>query len=355
MSKKLRTQVCERVAFTLNVSPKVTNVERGKLDNWRLCMHCSGSSMGMRFFAKVFLGELYRFDCPSMVPTEEAIYQHTKIRSVEEQIETEWNATNQLRALAGPVNVPVPAAKSHSAKTIVWEEVGGKRMDHFVAWSRLRDAKGSATAAAMFSAGAWLRKVHDAFPQGREEELDISRLIETMPNLVQGEPSYKHARIATKLLERALVIAGGTGKLLVPIGFTHGDFSLSNLLWDTKRTQLSVIDFENCGYRSICHDLAAIVFSLRGSLLHPLIPKPVVLSSEKSFWAGYGQITSEMFVCVDALVSSRIFCGVLYRLRTRSKRRGWLAGLTALAYRAFLEDYVITRRLGIPAGFGDPR
>ena len=354
ISKQLRTQLCERVALTLNVSPKVTNVERCRFDDLRSRLYCWGSSMGMRFFAKVFLEELCRFGSPSMVPTKEGIFRNFEVRSVEDQIDTEWNATNQLKALAGLANIPAPVAKSHTAKTIVWEEAGGRRLDYFVAWSRLTDPKGSATAAAMFSAGAWLRKVHDAFPP-REEELDFSGLIETIPNLVQGEPSYKYARIVTKLLERALVIAGGTGKLLVPVVFSHGDFCLPNLMWDKKLTQLSIFDFENSGHRSICHDLATIVFSLRGSLLYPLIPKPVVVSSEKSFWAGYGSITSEMFVCIDALVSFRIFFGLLARLSTRKKRRGWLAGLTALAYRALLEDYVITRRLGIPAGFGAPR
>jgi hypothetical protein len=353
ISQKLRAKVRERVAFSLNSTPEVTNIERCTLDKSRSCLHCVGSSMDLRFFAKVFLEEIYRFDSPSIFPTDEGIFQYSQTRSVADQIDTEWNATNRLRALAGPADVPRPIAKSLSAKTIVWEEVRGTRLDHFVTWSRLRDPKGTATAAAMFSAGAWIRKVHDAFPQNGREVIDISRLIEAVPDMVQRESSYRYVRIATKLLERALVSVGGTGKLMAPIVFTHGDFSLPNLMWDTKLSQLAVFDFENSGYRSVFHDLTAIVFSLRASLLYPLIPKTVLVVAERSFWAGYGSISNKMLICIDALVSSHIFCGVLPRLYTRSKRHGWLAGVTASVYKSFLEDYVITSRLGIPAGFGE--
>lgn len=353
-SQALRGEARERIAFTLNVSPDAAKVERCLFKQSNPIVYCFGHSLGTRFFAKVFLADVYRLEPRTLSGAKEVTFQDAQVRSVEDEINLEWNITNQLRALAGPATVPPPIAKSYSARTIVWEQVGGTRLDRFVAWSRLTDQKGSATRAAMFRAGAWLRKVHDAFPRG-EEELDISSSLETIPNLAQGEVSSKYARIAVSLLERALVMAGGSGKLSVPAGLTHGDFCLPNLMWDAKLAQLFVFDFEHFDYGNICRDLAAIIFSLRGCLLNPLIPKSVVVASEESFWAGYGPIAKEMFVCIDALASSRIFCNLFPRLDTRKKRRGWLAGVTASTYRAFLEDYVITRRLGIPASFGDPR
>jgi len=351
LTRALRGEARERIAFTLNVSPDAAKIERCVVKQSNPTVYCFGRSMGTRFFAKVFLADVYRLEPRTLSGGEEVTFQDAQVRSAEDQINLEWNITNQLRALAGPATVPPPIAKSYSARTIVWEQVGGTRLDHFVAWSRLTDQKGSATSAAMFRAGAWLRKVHDAFPRG-DEELDISGLLETIANLAQGKSSSKYARIAVSLMERALVVAGGTGKLSAPAGLTHGDFCLPNLMWDAKLAQLVVFDFEHFDYGSICRDLAAIIFSLRGCLLNPLIPKSVVVSAEGSFWAGYGPMASEMFVCIDALASSRIFCTLFPRLDTRKKRRGWLAGITASTYRAFLEDYVITRRLGIPAGFG---
>jgi len=350
-SRALREQARERIAFTLGVSPEAVKVERCTFRPSGSILYCLGSSMSTRFFAKVWLADLYHLEPRPLAGVGEAIPRDTQVRSAEEQMKIEWNISNHLRALGGPAHVPAPISESYSARTIVWEQVDGMRLDRFVAWSRVTDPKAHATRTALLSAGAWLRKVHDSVPQG-EEELDISGLLETIPNLARGASSSKYVRVAIRLLQRAAAMLGGTGKLLVPAGLTHGDFCLPNLMWDARLARLVVVDFEHFGYGNICHDLTAILFSLRGCFLNPLIAKRVVASSEESFWAGYGPMAREMFACIDALASSRIFYDLLPRLTTRRERRGWLGGVTASMYRTFLEDYVITRRLGIPAGFG---
>jgi hypothetical protein len=301
--------------------------------------------MGKRFFAKIFLADPYPV-APRVPLPWEALTVDKNSRSIGDQVEREWNMANEFRLLAAPGSVPAPLGKSTTARTIVWEEVSGIRLDHFVRRSRWLDPKGKTAMLALFQAGAWLRGIHDASARGNEG-IDILTVGEATRNLVekQGLSASKHANFGCHLLEKALAPLGIAEKLLVPAALSHGDFSLSNLMWSKAMDQLFVFDFEHSDRRSICHDLVTIMFDFRVQLLNPLIPKRVILSLEKSFWAGYGPIPRETRVLVQAVALSRIFYQALPRLSTRRKRRGRLAGLYATIYRRFFEDFVITRRL----------
>ncbi len=348
-TSELVADISERIASTLNVGSKCV-----RLDRWRFSgelpsiLHCRGSSAGRRFFAKIFLADPYPVGPRVDAPWEDTLPPSQQFRAVEEQIEAEWNMTNELRLVAGPGYIPAPLAKSKTAKTIVWEEVTGIRLDHLVARSRWTDPKGKASAAALFQAGAWLKRVHDASSHGNVT-VEIVDVIEIMRGLVEREGlrSSRYALIALQLLETARMSIGGEGKLQVLVALNHGDFLLPNLMWDKKLSRVFVFDFEHSGYRGICHDLVSMIFSLRVRLLNPLVPKLVILSSEKSFWTGYGSIPREMSIFVNAMASAWIFYNYLPRLSTLKKRRGWLAGVKASIYKAFFEDFVITQRLGI--------
>ncbi len=339
----------ERIASTLNVSSRCVRVDRWQYNRRRSALHGWGSSSGKRFFAKILALDPFPLTTPLSVPKEKAI-PRTQVRSAKDQIETEWHVTNELRALMGPSCVPAPLGKSGTARTIVWEEVRGMRLDHLVSRSRWRDPQGNASAAALFQAGAWLRKVHDGFSRG-SETLDIARLIEIIPDSVGrgGWRSSRYANVASKLLETAVAKAGGASRLRVPVALTHGDFSLPNLMWSEKENQLFVFDFEHAADRGILHDLVVLISNLRFKLLNPLIPPRVLESAEKAFWAGYGSVSREMSVFVDALACAWIFYCALPWLSELRKRRGWKAGIKTWIYEAFFEDFLIARRMGVPS------
>jgi hypothetical protein len=288
------------------------------------------------------------------IPNEQELPRSQQLRPLKEQIELEWNTTNELRALAGPSYIPVPLRKSQTTRTIVWEEVRGKRLEDFFNSPRWSASKVETGAAAVFRAGSWLRRVHDASFRGNET-VDIAGVIETIRKRVQKEGlcSSQYARVACGLLEAALVTVGGA-KFPAPVALSHGDFALPNLIWDQEVGQLSIVDFEHAGHRIICHDLLCMIFNLRRRLLDPFLPRAAILAWEKSFWAGYGSTPREIPVFVNALASSRIFYYHLPRVSRLWRRRGWLRGLQVLLFKTLLEGFVARERLGVPSSLWRP-
>lgn len=345
-SRELVGGLGERIALTLNVSSKCVTVDR-----WRFSgelpsiLHCRGSSAGRRFFAKVFLADPYPIAPRIAVLWEDPLPSRQQVRSIEDQIATEWNVANQLRALAGPSYVPSPLAKSMTTRTIVWEEASGVRLDHLIARSRWVDRKGNTSTAALFQAGAWLRSVHDASRRGTET-VDTSRAITRIRRLAEEGAfgSSRYANPAFNRAEAALMSIRG-GKLLVPVALNHGDFVLPNVMWNRKLSRLFIFDFEHSGYRALCHDLVAMVLSLRLQFLNPLVPRLVILASEKSFWMGYGPVASEVSVFVSAAASAQILSSSRPHPSARRKRRGRLGAAAASFYQALFGDLVINRYL----------
>ena len=205
----------------------------------------------------------------------------------------------------------------------------------------------------LFQAGMWLRNIHEASRQSTMT-LDMPTLVGKINEFAEKQEPKKgspYRRVMLKILEESLREIGGTGTFSVPVAFTHGDFCPSNLIGESVGRRLSVIDFELCAFRSICHDLFAMVSELRSRLLNPVVPKTVILAWEKSFWEGYGPISPQIRAFVERLALARIFYHHFNRLLTRGQRRGWIAGVNAQLYRTFLERMVITRRLDLPREF----
>jgi hypothetical protein len=336
----------ERVSAALNTCAQCILIDCYRYSGKPpILLHCRGRWPGGRFFAKVLLANPYPKAPRIMFPARTALPPGNDC-PVEDQIESEWNMTSELRALGGPDRVPAPLAKSIRAKTIVWEERRGTRLDHLVLRSRWAEPKGTAIEAALFQAGNWLRKIHYESVQG-SETVEVAATLEDIQESTRqnGTGSSRYALIALELIERARASIGE--KVKAPVVLNHGDFVLPNLLWDKKQRQLSVVDFEHSGRRNACHDLMAIGFSLRSQLLNPLVSRSIIKLAEKSFWEGYGSIAPEMRILISTLATAGIFYVSLPRLSSRRKRRGWLAGVTATLYKPFLEAFVIKARLGV--------
>lgn len=341
--------VRDRIACALSAKSSEVSIDHYKYKPCQVAAWCSGSWNEKRFFAKILLAEPYPIPTRFGIPWETPEGALEPTRPVSEQIEAEWNMTLKMQALSGGRSVPAPFGRSASAGTIVWEEVQGIPLVRLLKSSRWRGSIAAAGAKALFHAGMWLRNIHEASRQERET-IDMHHLIKLANDFVRqkGPHTSSYDRVVPKILEASLAEIGGAGTVRVPIAFTHGDFCLSNLIAEITNYQLAVVDFEMCGDRPIHYDLFGLVYELRSQLLNPVVPKAVILSWEKSFWAGYGPTSAQLHAFVKAMALARIFYHDFFQLLTRRERKGWIAGATGQFYRTFLEPMVITRRLDLP-------
>jgi Phosphotransferase enzyme family len=339
----------ERIACALCARSQSVTIDRYGYNTSRLAVCCSGKWKGKRLFAKILLADPYPIPPRFRTPWEATPRASVPVRTVTEQIDTEWNMTLRMLRLSGGRSVPVPLGRSMAARTIVWEEAAGTSLVRALKWSRWRSSMAKAGAEALLKAGNWLRGVHEASQQGTEV-IEARDLIQTAIGLSrQKQKSNGHyENVASKLLEGWLRERGANDSFKVPLALTHGDFCLSNLLWKTGGKQLAVIDFELSGFRAVYYDLFALIADLRAMLLNPLIPKSVILSWEQSFWQGYGPTSPEVLEFVKALALARIFYYHFSRLQTRRERKGLVGGINAQLYRTFLEGRIITQRLDLP-------
>ncbi len=348
--------VRDRIACALSARRSEIATEHFKYSPSKLAARCTGDWKGKRFFAKIVLADPYPIPARFSTPWEMSGGFPEPVRSASEQIEAEWEMAHKMRELSGGSSVPTPLGKSVPARTIVWDEASGTLLIRMLKKSRWKVSFVSTGASVLFQAGMWLRNVHETSRQSTEI-IEMPALIGLVNDFMEqqrpknGSPYH---RIVMKILEESLLEIGGAGAFRVPVAFTHGDFCLSNLIGESAGCRLNVVDFELCAFRPICHDLFALVSDLRSQLLNPVVPKSVILSWEKSFWAGYGPISVQIRAFVDALALARIFYHHLYRLLTRRQRRGWIAGVNAQLYRTFLERMIITRRLDLPREFCPP-
>jgi Phosphotransferase enzyme family len=344
------SDIRERVACALSAKPDSVTVDRYGYSMSKLMAQCWGKWGDKRFFAKILLANPYPIPARFSAPWETPRGATTPVRAIAEQIEIEWNMTLKMRALSRDRSVPAPLGRSSSARTIVWEEAGGVSLVHALKWSRWKSSMARAGTQALFRAGAWLRRVHETSHRGTEiiEPRDLVRTATSFMRQKENAAGH-YDRMASRILEASLREMSGTGAFAAPVALTHGDFCLSNLLWDNTGGQLGVIDFELSDFRPVWQDLFALTADLRSRLLNPLIPKSVIDCWKQSFWQGYGPASPPVVAFVKAVALARVFYHDLSRLLTRRERRGWIAGVNAQLYRTFLERRIIAQRLDLPS------
>ncbi len=341
--------VRDRIACALSAKTASVTVDRYGYNKSRLAVCSSGKWKGKKLFAKILLANPYpippRFRAPWETPRDATI----PVRAITDQIDAEWNMTLKMRALSGGDSVPAPLGRSQAARTVVWEEAGGISLIQALKWSRWKSAIPAAGDQALFRAGTWLRNVHEASRRGTEI-IEARDLVQTASRLAgqKERAAWYYESMAAKILETALPEMGDKGKFSVAVALTHGDFCLSNLLWDVTGKGLAVIDFELSDFRPVFYDLFALIADLRSGLLNPLIPKSVIHSWEESFWRGYGPVSRQVTAFVKALALARVFYYHFSRLLTRRERKGLIGGFNAQLYRTFLEGRIIAQRLDLP-------
>jgi Ser/Thr protein kinase RdoA (MazF antagonist) len=351
-TNKLNNQAArihENLRVAMGVGPNAIRLSRwSKGGGLFPVVHSWGVVSGVPFFAKTFVAELYPVTPRVVMPWEWRDTLDQETRSGAAQVEIEWNMTNEMRALGGSRNVPPLLGKSGEAKTIVWEGLQGTRLDRLVRRGVWSAGARQSSSEASFQAGLWLRKIHRGSARG-EETIYVTQMLEALKEwgARSGQTEATNQRIALRILKEALAAIGGKGAVRSDTVLSHGDLSLSNMAWDANASRLFLFDFEHADYRSACHDLITVLFSLSTHLFNPLISRKDVEVLRDSFWSGYGPVSQETSCLVGAVAMSRMFYYYLPRISTRGERRGWLRGFMADSYLTFLKEFIVGRRLGI--------
>ena len=209
-----------------------------------------------------------------------------------QQLEAEFQATRFLASIfkdEAELGVPEVVAFYSDVPALVCAEVGGATLDRIAE----RSARGIPCAArlaqleiACRGAGRWIRALQAATPvDGQQLALDemtdyidirLKRICELGPRGLGAEWRAKvqrvfaQARLAPSDLRLAAV---------------HGDFSLSNIMYDGSR--VVAIDFGRFGIGSIYHDVTRFYHQL-GLLLHkPWFLPTTVARLRRALLAGY--------------------------------------------------------------------
>ncbi|MGO8814055.1 MAG: phosphotransferase [Terriglobia bacterium] len=335
-----------RVASAMNIDPELVSIEGHSSHFPWVMLWCWGKAAGARLFAKILLADPYPVPPRFATPWEELEGPESPQRPVEEQVSAEWNMIHEMRSLVGAQNIPAPLGRSFEDRTLVVEEVSGRRMDSFVNWSWPSRRKAHAAEAAMLQAGSWLRTVHESSLRGYET-VDVSEAVDALLALARRRSAEfaPYARLAHQVLESARRDLNPRTSLRVPVALNHGDFSLPNLIWDDPRKRLWVIDFEHSSPRPIIHDLCTLIATLRYRLLMPFTAPRVVWHLEEAFWKGYGPTAKEIRTLVSGLSCAWLFYHIFPRLSTLRERRGWKGGVKALLYKSLFQRFMIARIL----------
>ena len=340
-----------RVAAALKTTIRHVSIESHHLGFSGWVLRCTGAADGMRFFAKVLLADPYPVPPRFATPWEELASPTKLQRPVEEQIIAEWRMASEMRSLVGGESVPTPLGYSLDDRTLVFQEVAGTRLDRFASRAWPFGRRTQSTETAIFHAGAWLRAVHDSSPQGCET-IEFLEVVDALCGLIRQKElqGTLYAQRALRAVESLGQILSPRSTLHIPVALNHGDFSLPNLMWDAGREHLWVVDFELSDRRAILHDLCTMIFELRKLLLYPQTARSAVQAYERAFWAGYGAIAEDLFLCVNALATARLFYYSFPRISTLPQRRGWRGWIKATIYKALFQHYAVERILQ-PSGF----
>lgn len=330
---EFKDRLARRIATAVHVRCAQVEIESCHIDV--RSTSCTGRLARRSFFAKFLTADPYRV--VSALPWREQLSGAATSRSRAVQFEVERKAARIFQDLAGK-HVPGLIGSSEREAVILWEKAEGERLDKLAARSRLNPDTTKHFCRALNSAGAWLRRVHDASSES-SEKFDLQHLLASIQHHIVTQPwaGQTYARKAVRLLQSASD-AIGHEKLQLPLVLNHGDFVLANLLWDGSR--MMVVDFENPVITAPFYDLLTMTFSLRRKLLHPLASSNMVQAAEKSFWQGYGGLPAKLLTFIHAAATARVLC---QRPVRQLQKRSWFDAVATSVYRNLLQGSMLAR------------
>ena len=223
----------ENVAAALDISPRHIEVHRYEWSPEKRSTRVWGNALGKSFFAKTLMTDPYQVTPRISVPWDDAGANTPILRPIAEQIEVEWNTTHQLRRLLNVATLPEPIGRSVSSKTIVWGDVHGVSFNEFVKRPRLWGSGSPFFSKGVSAAGAWLRSLHERSLTGRSVIVDLGEMRQGLQARMRqnGLMSFPYAKRALQALESAISEIGRT-VFEAPAVLSHGDFMMTNLLWN---------------------------------------------------------------------------------------------------------------------------
>ncbi|HZP61777.1 MAG TPA: phosphotransferase [Terriglobales bacterium] len=338
MNKDAKMREC--VAAALDLAPRHILITRIVEAPEQRSIRAWGSALGKKFFAKTLVRDPYM-----VMPRVTNPWGDTAAvgpRPAQTQIEIEWEKTLELQRLAGSEHIAAPLGRSLAAKTIVWQDLEAEPLDELVKrrhWTTPR----SSMRAALRQAGEWLRKLHER-SAATETTVDLGAMLDAFRDRAcrDGQLDTIYGRSAIGALESGLEQVGRS-ELRVPTALSHGDFFLANLVWNKQQRRMYVIDYENFAPAVFCQDQLSMIFDLRSQLMNPLIPKSLLLSLEKEFWAGYGPVEKPVLAFINAVAAARVFYFHLPRAINKRLNKGGVVGTLTAMYKMFLEPSMVVR------------
>jgi thiamine kinase-like enzyme len=324
------------IARALGVEPGSVVVSRWTQNRRRTAAHLFGQCEGKTFFAKVLLRESYPLMAPIAFPDQDLSRRRQIAQSGENQIQTEWQVAQRFSAVSGAAAIPKAIARS--SNTIVWELLPGMPLDSMIkqVWSAGTRERGGSKA--LRDAGAWLKQLHES-SSGAPVSLDLVDSITALVRYRQTLPQALHRHIDTALNFLELAVTRlKADRVSVPRSFTHGDFSLPNMLWHPATRRLAIVDFEHACERASVHDLIVLLCNLRVKFLNPMVSSSVVNRLEASFWEGYGKIAPELEILVNSLTSAWIFYHFIPKISQELKHQGWMQRIWITAYEKCFQE-----------------
>lgn len=287
--------------------------------------------------AKVFTEDTSEHRAPRVFPTKEFLAPRRPRVRTPTLVATEWEALQTVGRLLPARAVPAAVARDECALVTSW--VSGTSLAQILSTSGRRIGRsGMAEAREAFRhAGKLLRTLHEARPLGnvrlslREYEANLDLLRRQADRW-----SAENVSVATRLLEAAMD-RWGAQTPPIPVVLTHGDYSLSNVLWDDERRAIRIIDLEHVAARPALHDLTVMVANLWAKLIDPTFARDHVLQLEEAFWAGYDPSAPETVQLARGFAAVWVFSRFAARVRAR-RRKHWVACAARVANRGFAES-----------------
>lgn len=343
-----RQDLARVIAHTLQLAP--SNIEIGQIGFNERCsaLHIRGTFHGQLFFAKRLLSDIFPLSKPKVIPGDSEITGNQPMVTASEQIEREWNMGllfNELRDPRLSIYIPRPLGKCIEENLIIWEGIEGYSLEMVLKHRRQCRDSLLLNQRLPRHLGMFIRRVHQKVSNGYMQ-LNLQKVHQFLLSSINNSSGAAREYFKTALVVLDAELLEASSPILhFPKVLTHGDFSLSNIIWDSKNRRFCIVDFEHSYYQMSLFDLITWVCNLRVKLLNPIISPAICQLWESAFWDGYGRGDAQLVRVAQTLGSIWVFAYFLpERLPNRTQQVSFAHSLLIKIYRIFLESIMVRLR-----------
>jgi aminoglycoside phosphotransferase (APT) family kinase protein len=242
------------------------------------------------------------------------------------------NSMRVAELLAGAGNVPAvrPITCYPDVPALVTEVFPGENLSDLLA--RRGAGRPSATElhrleTAFYAAGAWARAFQErtAVPAGRFSLEAMCAYVDIRLRRLEEAPAAKlDSETRRRILRQFDRAQHEAPEESLHVAAIHGDFALSNILWDGAH--IAVVDFSTMGLGSVFHDLTRVHHQLGLFLRKPSHASRTTEAVRRAFWQGCGRSPDETNPVIALHLLQHVVTHWLGHLK---ERRGPVANLYA--------------------------